>query len=147
MGACKTLRTMQNQATTAARKNAVTLRAAMTDGERRLWARLRREQLGVKFRRQHPLGGYVRDFVCLERKLVIEVDGSQHLEQVAYDARRSAWLESRGFQVLRFWANEALSETGAVVERIIHTLGLVAPLAPTPTLPQRGRESTQGNTP
>ncbi|MDO9315239.1 MAG: DUF559 domain-containing protein [Burkholderiaceae bacterium] len=71
----------------------------MTDAERRLWSRLRGEQLGVKFRRQHPLGGYVLDFACLEPKVVIEVDGSQHLDQAGYDDRRSAWLAERGFRV------------------------------------------------
>ena len=138
---------MQNQATAAARKNALKLRREMTDGERRLWSRLRAEQLGVKFRRQHPLGGYVLDFVCLEPKLVVEVDGSQHLEQVEYDDARTAWLQVQGFRVLRFWANEVLSETDAVVERIIRWLGQAASSAPTPTLPQRGREPIQGEAP
>ena len=127
---------MENQASTAARANAKTLRTGMTDAERRLWSRLRQEQLGVKFRRQHPLGTYVLDFVCLDPKLVIEVDGSQHLDQLAYDADRTAWLMQRGFAVLRFWANEVMSETDAVVSRIIEHLNLVAHAAPTPTLPQ-----------
>ena len=120
----------------------------MTDAERRLWSRLRNEQLGVKFRRQHPLGAYVLDFICLDSKWVIEIDGSQHLDQVTYDERRTAWLESQGFSVIRFWANEVLSHTDAVVTTIIQSLGFEAPLAPTPTLPQRGREPvTGGSTP
>ena len=120
----------------------------MTDAERRLWSRLRNEQLGVKFRRQHPLGAYVLDFICLDPKWVIEIDGSQHLDQVAHDERRTAWLESQGFSVIRFWANEVLSHTDAVVTTIIQSLGFEAPLAPTPTLPQRGREPvTGGSTP
>ena len=61
----------------------------MTDGERRLWSRLRGEQLGVKFRRQHPLGSYVADFACLEPRLIVELDGSQHADQAGYDARRA----------------------------------------------------------
>ena len=131
---------MQHQASTAAQHNAKTLRITMTDAERRLWSRLRFEQLGVKFRRQHPLGPYVLDFACLAPKLVIEVDGSQHLEQVGYDERRTAWLATRDFRVLRFWANEVLSETDAVVACIVDWLASAADLAPTPTLPQRGRE-------
>ena len=138
---------MQNQATAAARKCAPALRSAMTEAERRLWSRLRGEQLGVKFRRQHPLGNYVLDFACLDPKLVLEVDGSQHLEQVEYDAARTAWLQGQGYVVLRFWSNEVLSETDAVVARIYHMLEQVPPPAPTPTLPQRGREQIQGETP
>ncbi|MDL2338276.1 MAG: endonuclease domain-containing protein [Pseudomonadota bacterium] len=113
---------MQYQASTDARRYAIKLRTGMTDAERRLWSRLRGEQLGVKFRRQHPLGGYVLDFACLDPKVVIEVDGAQHLDQVGYDDRRSAWLAERGFLVLRFWANEVLSETDAVVSRIVDLL-------------------------
>ena len=135
---------MENQASTAARKNAKTLRIGMTDAERRLWSRIRHEQLGVKFRRQHPVGTYVLDFACLAPKLAIEIDGSQHLEQLTYDERRTAWLASQGFAVLRVWANEVLAETDAVVLHIIDQLQLLARAAPTPTLPQRGRESTQG---
>ena len=135
---------MENQASTAARKNAKTLRTGMTDAERRLWSRIRHEQLGVKFRRQHPVGRYVLDFACLAPKLAIEIDGSQHLDQLSYDERRSTWLASQGFIVLRVWANEVLSETDAVVLHIIDQLQLLARAAPTPTLPPRGRESTQG---
>ena len=146
MGAFAYQHHMQNQASTAARQNAKTLRFGMTDAEARLWSRLRQEQLGVKFRRQHPLGTYVLDFVCLETKLVVEVDGSQHLDEQAYDDRRSAWLARQGFSVLRFWANKVLSETDAVAISISQSLGLAAVQAPTPTLPQRGRESIQGKT-
>ncbi|WP_372528200.1 endonuclease domain-containing protein [Piscinibacter sp.] len=134
---------MQHQATTAARQDAKGLRVGMTDSERRLWSRLRSEQLGVKFRRQHPLGPYVLDFACLAPRLVIEVDGSQHLGQASYDARRDAWLIGQGFQVLRFWANEVLSDTDAVVSRILDLLANADRLAPTPTLPQRGRELSE----
>ena len=144
MGAFAHQHRMENQASTAARQNAKTLRIGMTDAERRLWSRLRQEQLGVKFRRQHPLGAYVLDFVCLDAKLVVEVDGSQHLDQQTYDERRSAWLARQGFSVLRFWANEVLSETDAVVISISQSLGFLPAPAPTPTLPQRGRESIQG---
>ena len=147
MGAFAHQHHMENQASTAARQNAKTLRIGMTDAERRLWSRLRQEQLGVKFRRQHPLGTYVLDFVCLNPKLVVEVDGSQHLQQAVYDERRTAWLETQGYAVLRFWAYEVLSETDAVVSSISQSLGLAAVPASTPTLPQRGRELIQGKTP
>ncbi len=138
---------MEHQASTTAKQHAITLRNGMTDAERRLWSRLRGEQLGVKFRRQHPLGTYVLDFACLSPRLVVEVDGSQHLDQVAYDVRRTAWLEEQGYVVLRFWANQVLSETDGVVGRIVEVLSASAGAAPSPTLPQWGRGSTQGNTP
>ncbi|MDR2710039.1 MAG: DUF559 domain-containing protein [Burkholderiales bacterium] len=79
---------MQHQATRNARINAKTLRRTMTESERRLWFHLRSEQLGVKFRRQHPLGSYIADFVCLSPKLIVELDGSQHAQHQAYDHKR-----------------------------------------------------------
>ncbi len=101
--------------------------------------------------RQHPLGTYVLDFACLSSKVVVvvavEVDGSQHVDQAAYDVRRTAWLEGQGYVVLRFWANEILSETDGVVGRIVEVLSTSAGVAPSPTLPQRGRGSIQGNRP
>jgi very-short-patch-repair endonuclease len=131
---------MQRQASKAARDNAKLLRIGMTDAEQCLWSRLRAQQLGAKFRRQHPIGSYVLDFACLMPKLAIEVDGSQHLDQVEYDQRRDAWLVAQGFQVLRFWANEVLSETDAVVSRIHALLASADRPAPTPALPHGGRE-------
>ncbi|KNZ32687.1 MAG: hypothetical protein AD742_10735 [Methylibium sp. NZG] len=115
----------------------------MADAERRLWSRLRHEQLGVKFRRQHPIGTCVLDFACLAPKLAIEIDGSQHLDQLKYDERRTEWLATQGFAVLRFWANDVMTQTDAVVIRVFENLQVAASTAPTPTLPQRGRESTQ----
>ncbi len=89
----------------------------MTDAEQRLWMRLRREQIpGFRFRRQVPIPPYVADFACLKAHLVIEVDGSQHAQALEQDLRRTKWLESRGFRVLRFWDNEVLLETEAVME-------------------------------
>jgi very-short-patch-repair endonuclease len=95
------------------------LRAASTDAERRLWSRLRLRQLGQRFRRQQPLGPYVVDFVCFERRLVVEVDGGQHADHADYDMTRTRWLESRGFRVLRFWNNEVLLRTDTVCA-VIH---------------------------
>ncbi len=90
----------------------------MTDAERKLWQGLRGRQLGVKFRRQHPFAAYVLDFVCLELQLVIEVDGGQHAENIEHDAARTRALEDAGFRALRFWNNEVLMQTDAVLERI-----------------------------
>jgi very-short-patch-repair endonuclease len=87
------------------------LRKSSTDAERLLWRVLRSRQIaGYKFRRQQPLGEFIVDFVCLEKRLVVEVDGGQHTEalQAAHDSERSAWLEQQGFSVLRFWDHEVL---------------------------------------
>ncbi len=87
-------------------RQARNLRKTMPEAERRLWARLRNKQLGsFRFRRQHSIGRYVADFVCLEARLVIELDGEQHgLDAAqAYDAARTAFIEREGWQVLRFW--------------------------------------------
>jgi very-short-patch-repair endonuclease len=96
-----------------------TLRKEMTDAEQALWCVLRGRQLaGLKFRRQHPFGDYILDFVCLENRLIIEVDGGQHLENAEYDEVRSQQLQKAGFHVLRFWNNEVLQEIEAVKEKI-----------------------------
>jgi adenine-specific DNA-methyltransferase len=98
-----------------------TLRAAMTDAERRLWSRLRDHRLtGWHFRRQHPIGPYVADFICLPAKLVIELDGGQHAAE--RDAARTACLEEQGFRVLRFWNDQVLRETTAVLQVIAQAL-------------------------
>jgi very-short-patch-repair endonuclease len=98
------------------------LRATTTDAERRLWAALRARRLrGFKFRRQHRLGPFIADFVCIEHRLVIEADGGQHVES-AGDARRTAWLEARGWRVLRFWNNDILANTEGVQEAILRAL-------------------------
>ena len=95
------------------------LRKSTTDAERKLWSVLRRHQIdGHRFRRQHPIGVYVVDFVCLAEKLVIEVDGGQHAESVSKDDARTAWLGSRGYRVLRFWNNDVLGNTAGVAEDI-----------------------------
>ena len=102
------------------RNRARRLRSDQTEAERKLWARLRARQLcGVKFRRQHPIGLFVADFCCVERGLVIELDGGQHAEQVDADRRRSAFLAGRGYRVLRFWDNDVMEDTDAVLERIV----------------------------
>jgi very-short-patch-repair endonuclease len=95
------------------------LRRDATHAEALLWSRLRNRRLGGhKFRRQHPIGRYIVDFVWIEQRLVIEVDGGQHAALRAEDARRTAWLQSRGFRVLRFWNNEVLANLEAVLTAI-----------------------------
>lgn len=95
------------------------LRRYQTDAEKKLWGHLRNRQIeGVKFRRQYVIGKYIVDFVCLERGLIVEIDGGQHGDQVGYDERRTAYLEQEGFRVMRFWNNEVLVEAEAVLEMI-----------------------------
>ena len=109
---------MQNQATPNARKCSKLLRRDMTDGERRLCQKLRFEQLGVKFRRQHPFGNYVADFACLAPPLVVELDGSQHANQQPHDLQRDAFFRQQGFEVLRFPANQPFVDMQAMVQAI-----------------------------
>jgi very-short-patch-repair endonuclease len=115
------------------------LRANMTDAERMLWRALRRHQLGARFRRQVPLGPYVADFVCFDRKLVIEVDGGQHAERQALDEVRSEFLSASGYRVLRFWNNEVLGNIEGVLDEIDRALAVRITPHPNPP-PQGGRE-------
>ncbi len=95
------------------------LRREPTDAENALWKELRMHQLNdVHFRRQHAIGQYIVDFCSPTRKLVIEVDGGQHLEQESYDQTRTAYLEKQGYRVLRFWDHEVLKEMDAVLQAI-----------------------------
>lgn len=97
------------------RSRAKELRNNPTEAERILWQHLRLRQFGgYKFRRQQPLGNYIVDFVCLGKRLVVEVDGGQHNSQHSYDERHDAWLEQQGFRVLRFWNNEVLQNVEGV---------------------------------
>lgn len=95
------------------------LRQNQTDVEYLLWQELRNRQvLNCKFRRQFPIAPFIVDFCCLELKLIIELDGSQHVEQAAYDEERSFYLAQRGFKVIRFWNNEVIENSEGVLERI-----------------------------
>jgi very-short-patch-repair endonuclease len=90
---------------------------------RRLWAILRsRRPIGYKFRRQHPAGRYILDFACLDHLLAVEADGSQHADS-EHDRKRTAWLEKRGWRVIRFWHAEILRTTDDVAETILAALG------------------------
>ncbi|GBD98564.1 hypothetical protein BMS3Abin07_00584 [bacterium BMS3Abin07] len=109
------------------------LRKMQTDAERLLWKHLRAKQVeGLKFRRQQPIGNYVVDFICLEKSLVIEVDGGQHAGNKK-DEERDAWLKSEGFKVLRFWNNEVLNNMEGVSEMIRGNCLRHPPLNPLPS--------------
>ena len=100
------------------RTRAIELRKELTPTERKLWSRIRNDQLGVNFRRQHAIEKYIPDFVCIEKKLIIELDGSQHLEQQEYDAERTEFLKSKGYKVLRFWNNDVMNDIDSVMNVI-----------------------------
>ena len=114
------------------------LRNRSTDAERKLWNVLRGGQLdGLKFRRQHPIPPYTVDFFCASIRLVVELDGSQHSEES--DRERTRYLQSKGFIVLRFWDNEALTQIEAVAEAILKTAASVTP-HPNPSPDGRGAQ-------
>ena len=95
------------------------LRREGTDAEGLLWRRLRGRQLaGAKFRRQHPIGPYFGDFCCLEAQFVVEIDGGQHADAANRDAARTAYFAAHGFRVIRFWDDDVLLRTDAVLEAI-----------------------------
>ena len=95
------------------------LRTEQTDAESLLWYHLRnRRFLNTKFRRQHPIGRYIADFYCADHQLVLEIDGGQHSQQIAYDLARTVWLQGQGIHTLRFWNHEVLQQTPAVLEQL-----------------------------
>jgi adenine-specific DNA-methyltransferase len=117
------------------------LRHDSTDAERKLWRCLRDRQLnGFKFRRQQPIGRYVVDFFCSESKLVIELDGGHHTDQIKRDQRRTEFLNKAGYRVLRFWDHEVLAETEAVLQQIIDAVN-----PPHPALSLQGRGYRKDN--
>jgi adenine-specific DNA-methyltransferase len=112
------------------------MRSRITDAEALLWMLLRDRRIaGAKFRRQHPVERYILDYYCVEKKLAIELDGGQHGEAVDYDQQRDNWLSLRGIRVLRFWNNQMLTETEAVMEVIYQAVVDDVPETP---LPQAG---------
>ena len=127
-------------------RRAQQLRNNATDAERRLWAHLSRRQLGgFKFSRQMPIGPFICDFLCRERTLIVELDGGQHAD-CAKDARRTAYLQTQGLTVLRFWNNDVLTNTSGVLQTILaalyHQPARFARAHPQP-LPQAGGEQVQ----
>ena len=101
---------------------AIQLRKESTPAEQKLWSRIRNDQLGVTFRRQHAIGAYIPDFCSPSAKLIIELDGSQHFEQENYDAERTSYLESQGYKVIRFWNNDVMKDIESVIRAIIFAL-------------------------
>jgi very-short-patch-repair endonuclease len=119
------------------------LRKNMSSAEYRLWRELRLRQLdGARFRRQHPIGRYIVDFVCLEKRLVVEVDGGQHTQEahIAHDERRDRWLAAEGYRVLRFQTIKVYRNLDGVVETIWGILqdlpSVRAPTSPPPGTPR-----------
>ena len=104
------------------RVRARTLRRDETDAEAIVWWQVRNRQLnGFKFRRQVPIGPYIADFVCQERQIIVELDGSQHADSLR-DAIRDRYLERLGYRVLRFWNHEVFEDTDAVLEHVVAVL-------------------------
>ena len=104
------------------RQRACDLRKNSTNAERHLWYQLRANRLGFKFKRQVPIGAYIVDFVCLEKRLIIELDGGQHMDNQIYDTKRTDWLMTHGFNVLRFWNHDVFQQTPSVLEVIMTAL-------------------------
>ncbi len=124
------------------------LRREATEAETRLWRHLRNRRLGNhKFRRQVWIGPFIADFLCMDAMLVVEVDGSQHIGDVAYDADRTAYLANKGYRVIRVWNNDVMQRTDDVLAAILSALGSVPspshPAAPGGPLPLPGGERGQ----
>ncbi|OGI69562.1 hypothetical protein A3A09_00455 [Candidatus Nomurabacteria bacterium RIFCSPLOWO2_01_FULL_42_20] len=119
------------------KKNRIVLRNNQTPQEKILWSRLRREQLGFKFRRQHSIGNYIADFYCSPKKLIIEIDGSQHFKEKnqQYDEKRSQYFNKLKIKVLRFTNTEINNNIEGVVLKIINTLR-----TPPQSSPYKGEE-------
>jgi very-short-patch-repair endonuclease len=111
------------------------MRRNPTESEKRLWSLLRDRRLaGYRLRRQVVLKPYIVDFVCFERRVIVEADGSQHIDN-AHDCKRDAWLRQQGFEVLRFWNTDVLARTSSVAD------ALFAALAANPHPPVAGRRA------
>jgi very-short-patch-repair endonuclease len=106
------------------RDNAKAMRGEMTEAELKLWNALRAGRLmGLKFRRQTPIGPYIVDFACPSKRLIVEADGSQHADNIDYDAKRTAFLEQSGWTVLRFWNDDVVNDVDGVCQHILSAAG------------------------
>ena len=106
------------------------LRKNHTEAERLIWGFLKAKQVGgLKFKRQAPIGIYIADFVCFDAKLIVEIDGGQHSSEASKDFERTAWLQSQGFKVLRFWNNDVLGNTDAVMAVVWENVAGASPLS------------------
>jgi len=102
------------------RDKARSLRTNQTKAENSIWKLVRTKQVkGLKFRRQHPIPPYIVDFICIEKKLIVELDGGQHADTIEYDENRTTFLESKGFTVIRFWNNEVLDNIDGLYEVLL----------------------------
>jgi very-short-patch-repair endonuclease len=120
------------------------MRSEQTPAEHRLWQLLRAKRFaGYKFKRQLPIDGYVADFVCPKKRLIVEADGGQHAES-PHDERRDTYLRTQGFRVLRFWNNDIFNNEEGVLKSILEALE--QPLSPTP-LPLKGRGASHSSSP
>ena len=108
-----------NRSNPRTKHQAIQLRKKSTPAELKLWSRIRNDQLGVTFRRQHAIGKYIPDFCSPKAKLIIELDGSQHLNQGAYDEERTEYLKSQGYKVIRFWNHQVMNDIEGVIRAII----------------------------
>ena len=115
------------------------MRRNATEVERTLWRALRSMSLPVKVRRQHPIGRYIADFAVPARKLVIEIDGSQHAEAGDQDAARTRALQAHGYRVIRFWNSDVTGNLSGVIETIAAEIER-SPTSPRPSPPRRGGE-------
>ena len=124
------------------------LRKNMTPQERKLWCIIRNRQFfGYRFRRQFPLGQYIVDFICREKKIIIEIDGGQHneIKNIQYDNERTEYLISEGYKVLRFWNNDIDKNIGGVYEKLKEAFeigGNITPPQPSPS--REGADFTAG---
>jgi very-short-patch-repair endonuclease len=128
-----------------ANARARSLRKNMSDAERKLWHRLRGKQIdGARFRRQHPIGPYIVDFVCLERRLIVEVDGGQHTDgaHMARDARRDQWLQAEGYRVVRVPTTEVYDNIAAVLDALWASVRELASVRVPPDHPHQDRHRT-----
>ena len=99
------------------------LRKSSTDTEQHLWNFLRAKRLnGYKFKRQYIISSYIVDFICIERQLIVELDGSHHMDAIHYDTKRTDYLIDKGYEVLRFWNHDVLQHTDSVLQEIINLL-------------------------
>jgi very-short-patch-repair endonuclease len=125
-------------------KRAKRLRREMTDAERKLWSVLRNSQLAdAKFRRQQPIGPFIADFVCQSARLIVEADGGQHVHGES-DNRRTAFLEGKGYRVLRFWNNDILENLDGVAQVIAAPLATPHPAQPSAESPSPSGEGFSG---
>lgn len=117
------------------------LRRNATVHETILWSRVKGKQLGCKFRRQHSIGPYIVDFYCPKKKLVVELDGWQHEQQIKYDDERTAYFERLGIRVLRFWNGEVNKCLDSVLVKIQEELSVFLTPPPTPSSSKEGRKT------